>query len=464
MNHSRVTQQRKRRVTAWQLLAVIAVLVIGIVLVACQPVSTPAAGEPDAQAASAAPTETVSAPDTSDQSVAQADSGAAAQLEPAEREGMYDAPPEMTIDPDKYYYATIRTEKGDIKVQLFADRAPETVNNFVFLAREGYYNDTTFHRVIEDFMAQAGDPAATGAGGPGYTFEDEFYPGLEFTEAGLLAMANRGPGTNGSQFFITLGPTEWLNGLHTIFGKVIEGQDVLDEITRIDPETDAGMVGDTIYGIDIEESDESILPTPTPAPPTPTPLPTPTPFAPTDMDAEGRPMAEMEPAERSNFFNTAPTMVIDEAATYTATISTTQGDLVAALYADKAPVAVNNFVVLANLGFFDGTPINIVRPDDSLVFGSPDNLETSDAGYDIPSEMNDEIPMQLGIMTNLPSGEPVDGAIPSSSSQVLVALIEPPAEFAGMLGFFGTIAEGQDVMTQLTAEDTIESITITSSE
>ncbi len=154
---------------------------------------------------------------------------------------MYDAPPEMMIDPDAYYYATLRTEKGDIKVQLFADRAPNTVNNFVFLAREGFYDNTTFHRVIDGFMAQAGDPAATGAGGPGYLFEDEFFPGLEFDQSGLLAMANRGPGTNGSQFFITFSPTEWLNGGHTIFGKVIEGEDVLADITRIDPQIDAGL-------------------------------------------------------------------------------------------------------------------------------------------------------------------------------------------------------------------------------
>ncbi len=132
--------------------------------------------------------------------------------DPMARDGMYTAPPEMTIDAAKFYYATIATEKGDIQVQLFADRAPMTVNNFVFLARAGFYNNTTFHRVIDAFMAQAGDPTATGAGGPGYDFEDEFFPGLGFDRPGLLAMANRGPATNGSQFFITLAPTEWLNG------------------------------------------------------------------------------------------------------------------------------------------------------------------------------------------------------------------------------------------------------------
>ncbi|HMN30272.1 MAG TPA: peptidylprolyl isomerase, partial [Caldilineaceae bacterium] len=134
----------------------------------------------------------------------------------------------MTIDPQKIYYATFKSERGDIRVQLFADRAPQTVNNFVFLAREGFYNDTVFHRVLDGFMAQGGDPTGTGMGGPGYTFGDEFNPSLTFDRPGLLAMANSGPSTNGSQFFITFAPTEWLNNLHTIFGEVVSGQDVLD--------------------------------------------------------------------------------------------------------------------------------------------------------------------------------------------------------------------------------------------
>ena len=113
----------------------------------------------------------------------------------------WDAPPELTIDPAKIYLATFKTAKGNIQVQLFADKAPITVNNFIFLARQGYYDNTTFHRVLTDFMAQGGDPTGTGSGGPGYTFEDEFSPDLLFNEPGLLAMANGGPNTNGSQFF-----------------------------------------------------------------------------------------------------------------------------------------------------------------------------------------------------------------------------------------------------------------------
>ena len=213
--------------------------------------------------------------------------GSASALAPAERNGMFPEAPAMTIDPTKFYYATLKTERGDIRVQLFADRAPVTVNNFVFLAREGFYNDTTFHRVLEAFMAQAGDPTGTGSGGPGYQFADEFYPGGDFDRPYLLAMANAGPATNGSQFFITFIPTDWLNGLHTIFGEVIAGQEVVDSLTLRDPNSGTTEPGDTLFTVLIEESSSSELPTPTPLPP---PTATPTPFAPTG-DAADRPLA-----------------------------------------------------------------------------------------------------------------------------------------------------------------------------
>jgi cyclophilin family peptidyl-prolyl cis-trans isomerase len=168
----------------------------------------------------------------------------------------WDEPPEMTIDPSKIYMATLKTDKGDIQVELYADKAPITVNSFIFLSQEGYYDDTTFHRVIPGFMAQAGDPTASGGGGPGYTFEDEFHPSLKFDDAGYLAMANRGPNTNGSQFFITYGPTPHLTGDHTIFGKVIEGMDVLLNLTPRDPGDSPEFEGDTLIGIEITSMDE----------------------------------------------------------------------------------------------------------------------------------------------------------------------------------------------------------------
>lgn len=165
---------------------------------------------------------------------------------------MYSAPPTMVIDTSKQYFATIKTEKGDIVAELYADKVPNTVNNFVFLAREGFYDDTTFHRVIADFMAQAGDPTATGRGGPGYRFADEFDRGLKHDGPGVLSMANAGPGTNGSQFFITFVETPWLDGRHAVFGKVIEGLDVLLSISIRDPQT-ATTPGDLIETITIQE-------------------------------------------------------------------------------------------------------------------------------------------------------------------------------------------------------------------
>lgn len=162
------------------------------------------------------------------------------------------APEGLTIDVNKKYFATVKMEKGgEFVIQLFPDKAPITVDNFVKLARSGFYDGTTFHRVIDGFMAQGGDPTGTGTGGPGYEFQDEFSD-LTFDRAGLVAMANSGPNTNGSQFFITYAPTPWLNGLHTIFGEVIEGMDVVNAITRRDPDT-ATTPGDAIESITITE-------------------------------------------------------------------------------------------------------------------------------------------------------------------------------------------------------------------
>jgi len=140
----------------------------------------------------------------------------------------------MSIDANKKYTATFETSKGSIVCDLFAKDAPKTVNNFVFLAREGFYNNTVFHRVIADFMIQGGDPTATGTGGPGYRFEDETRNNPNQHQIGSLSMANAGPNTNGSQFFITHVVTNWLDGKHTVFGQVSSGQDVVNKIQQRD--------------------------------------------------------------------------------------------------------------------------------------------------------------------------------------------------------------------------------------
>lgn len=162
------------------------------------------------------------------------------------------SPIPMVIDVNKKYTATIKTVKGDIVCELYAADAPVTVNNFVTLSRKGYYNGTTFHRAIPGFMAQGGDPTGTGAGGPGYTFQDEFSQRTNVT--GALSMANAGPNTNGSQFFICYAPQPHLNGKHTVFGQVTQGMDVLNKLTPRDPSRNPTFKGDVINEIVITES------------------------------------------------------------------------------------------------------------------------------------------------------------------------------------------------------------------
>ena len=157
------------------------------------------------------------------------------------------------------YYAFIELEDqngenmGKVKIELYADKTPKTVQNFVDLSNSGFYDGVIFHRVIPGFMAQTGDPDGTGTGGPGYTFEDEFHPSLSHDSAGILSMANRGPDTNGSQFFITYGPTPHLDNMHSVFGKVVEGQDLIEAI----PPRDPSMINDPavkLISIEIREN------------------------------------------------------------------------------------------------------------------------------------------------------------------------------------------------------------------
>jgi peptidyl-prolyl cis-trans isomerase B (cyclophilin B) len=174
--------------------------------------------------------------------------GGANDLHPTSRrhgltKKQWDKPPEMQIDVKKNHSASIATNRGTIEIELYPQHAPQTVNNFVFLAGEGFYDGVTFHRVIADFMIQTGDPTGTGRGGPGYRFADECKGNPLKHERGVMSMANAGPNTNGSQFFITHVATPHLNGKHTVFGKVVSGQDVVDAIEQ----------GDTIESIKVAE-------------------------------------------------------------------------------------------------------------------------------------------------------------------------------------------------------------------
>ena len=163
--------------------------------------------------------------------------------------------PDNIKDDQKKLFANIKTSMGDIRIELFPDEAPKTVENFVELAKKDYYNGVIFHRVIENFMIQGGDPTGTGRGGEsawGGKFKDEFSPKLTFDSAGLLAMANAGPGTNGSQFFITLAPTTWLNNHHTIFGKVVNGIDIVNAIGKTKTKNDRPVIDVVMNKVVIE--------------------------------------------------------------------------------------------------------------------------------------------------------------------------------------------------------------------
>jgi len=162
--------------------------------------------------------------------------------------------PPMKIDPDKQYFATLETEKGQVVLQLYPETAPYAVNSFVFLARQGWFDGITFHRVLPGFVAQTGDPSGTGQGNPGYMFNNEVDPSLKFDQAGVVGLANSGPDTNGSQFFITYAPAPSLNGNYTIFGRVLSGMDVLEQLTPRDPQPGLNLPpGDKLITVNIEE-------------------------------------------------------------------------------------------------------------------------------------------------------------------------------------------------------------------
>jgi cyclophilin family peptidyl-prolyl cis-trans isomerase len=355
---------------------------------------------------------------------------------------IWDVPPEMTINTDQIYLATLHTIRGDITIELFADRAPITVNNFVFLAEAGYYDNTTFHRVIADFMAQGGDPTATGAGGPGYNFEDEIVHGLIFDQPGLLAMANAGPDTNGSQFFITFAPTPWLNGLHTIFGIVVEGMDIVEALTPRDPIEDPDYKGDKIFSIDIEVKTESSLPSPTATVEQSRP-----------EEALNRPLAVLPIEERENIYTGMPEMTIELDKKYLASIVTTKGTIVIEFEPLSTPLSVNNFVALANIGYWDNFPINAVQEGAYTLTGSPGGRPDSDVGYQLPLENGLEA--RKGAIAYW-YRQDLEG---SSGSQIMFLLNNLPG-FEELFTIFGYATSGLDVIDALTVDDEIVRVTI----
>jgi cyclophilin family peptidyl-prolyl cis-trans isomerase len=354
-------------------------------------------------------------------------------------------PPPMLIDKTKIYIANFKTAKGDFRAQLYAEQAPFTVNNFVFLARQGYYNNTTFHRVIEDFMAQGGDPSGTGSGGPGYTFDDEIDPDLKFDKPGVLAMANYGANTNGSQFFITFKEYPDLDGRYTIFGQIISGMDVVLSLKLRDPSTNPTTPGDALYSVTIEESPISLLPPPTATATLHVPLATP----------GVKSLATLDVTARGDLFTGPPDTVIDTTHAYQAAVSTTKGRFVFDLCTAEAPQSVNNFVVLARMGYWDNFPFNFVERHKFLLTGQPAGLTDSDIGYTIPHETG--CPNQAGALGYWLAEDGTD----SSASQLYILLVTDTS-LDGKQTAFGRLM-GKDALAMantITTDDKILWITI----
>ncbi|PKO22861.1 MAG: hypothetical protein CVU38_07095, partial [Chloroflexi bacterium HGW-Chloroflexi-1] len=308
-----------------------------------------------------------------------------------------------------------------------------------------------FHRVEPGFVVQGGDPAGDGSGGPGYTIPAE----INHTHPrGALAWARTGDQVNperrssGSQFYITLADQPGLDqGGYTVFGYVVEGMDIADQIA----------VGDVITRVEISEStDPSRLPTPAP---TPTPTPTPEPKAP--VMEEGRPLAQVPPEGRDKIYNTAPELVIDTAKSYQATLTTDKGEIVIDLDTTVAPQAVNSFVLLANLGFYDGMPVAYVQPDNYVVMGSPAAQPNSDIGYTLaPEVLPDGSKIVTGTVSLYPVYDQLSGATRASGSQFFISFALAP-EADTPLSIIGTVVSGLDVATKLEIGDIITSIMIT---
>jgi len=367
-----------------------------------------------------------------------------AQLSPAERADRFSGPAPMSVEPDKTYVATIVTSKGNIVAELYPD-TPESVNNFVTLAQNGFYDGLTFHRVEPGFVIQGGDPKGDGGGSPGYTIPAEI---KHNHSKGALAWARTSDEVNperrssGSQFYVTLDETTFLDGAYTVFGQVVEGMDVAEKIA----------VGDKIERIGISSAQASRMPTPTP---------TPEPKAPAAED--GRPLAKLPVEQREKLYNTAPATTLDPNKSYQASIKTPKGDVVIDLDAKAAPATVGNFVLLSNLGFYDGMPIAYLQPDSYAVIGSPKAQPDSDIGYALDLEPSDSAspatPVITGTVSMYPVAAQATGAVKASGSQFFISLVQPP-DSGTPLNTFGKVASGLEILKELKAGDVVESIQI----
>ena len=333
----------------------------------------------------------------------------------------WDAPPTMSIDATKQYHATLRTTVGDITVELFPNEVPATVNNFVFLVRQGFYNGVRFHRIVRGFMVQGGDPTGTGRGGPGYRFADE-----QVTRdylRGTLAMANAGPNTNGSQFFI-MHQDYALPKDYTIFGMVTEGLDVLDAIanTPVTAHTPGGeqslpLEDIVIRSIEISEEEQTSS-----APPPATP---------------SAAASAQQPQEAKMQWDSPPAMSIDTEKQYHATLSTTYGNITVELYPSEVPATVNNFVFLARQGFYDGVAFHRIIRGFMVQSGDPTGTGSGGPGYRFADEpvTRDYLRGTLAMANAGPN---------TNGSQFF--LVHQDAGLPPAYTIFGMVTEGLDVL------------------
>ncbi|MGQ9840682.1 MAG: peptidylprolyl isomerase [Anaerolineae bacterium] len=429
-----------------QLLSLLALVAV-LWLAACAPVTTPPTATAPEPTTAAAPS-----PAAVEQPGATSDARPAVPLPPAdgsrplanipatERNDRFSGPAPTYIKPDTIYVATFVTEKGNIVAELYPD-TPQSANNFVTLALNGFYDGLTFHRVEPGFVIQGGDPTGDGMGGPGYTIPAEIKHGHP---RGVLAWARTGDQVNperrssGSQFYITIGDASFLDGAYTVFGYVIEGMDVADQIS----------VGDKILRVEISEATISRLPTPTPIP---------EPKAP--VAADGRPLAALPVAEREGLYNTPPTMALDTSKTYQATIITDKGEIVVDLDPVNAPQTVNNFILLVNLGYYDGMPVAYVEPEVYMITGSPASMPSSDVGYRLPLEPQANAGAIVTGTVSLYPVVDVTGEVAASGSQFFISFMALE-DNTTPLNIFGQVTGGMEVAQQLVAGDVIKRITI----
>jgi peptidylprolyl isomerase len=372
---------------------------------------------------------------------------------PAQRAGMFTEAPDLTIDPSKVYVATFQTPKGDIVVEMYAEQAPTAVNNFVTLANMGYYDGLALHPAGPPQAILGGDPSDTGQGGPGYELAGERTIPVVAGTLGYLRLpeeVNPQNLSNGSQFFLTLEDVPDISGVFSAFGQIIEGLDVAQQIVE----------GDTIDQLTVDVVDESKAPTPAPLP---TATPVPTPFAPEQSQDGERPLAALDPADRDGMFNAAPAMQLEAGKDYTARIKTDVGEIVVDLYEEQTPVTVNNFVTLANLGFYDNTTFHRVIEGFMAQAGDPTGTGSGGPGYQFEDEIVPELTFDgAGVLAMANAGPATNG------SQFFITF-DKTDWLNGQHTIFGKVIEGEDVLSKIPLRDpasatepgtTIESITI----